>query len=180
MIDKLTSFNRLSGMICIAIVSILALFVIAKISQFQVYTRIVKLRALRANVITSAAVIHGRLLAHQGKPDRKVCVDGIANNNMGAESTFCIEGKGIIRLVYGYPAVTEVSEKGILAVTGLTELLDATATQLHTQGYDYAKVGNVAVFQVTGGRNANSCAFIYIEATVNAKPMISTVVETGC
>lgn len=162
-------------------IGILALVAMPRISQLQVYARVVKLKVLRASVVSASTIVHGAVLVRSGKADSKICTSegGVANNLESARGTLCME-KGIVNLVYGYPAVTGFGKAGILSVAGLTEVFKPTAAQVQARGYGYIKTGKVATFQVIGGNDASNCSFTYIEATANSAPVVSAVVTTGC
>lgn len=167
--------------ISVIVISILALVVMPRISQLQIYARIVKLKTLRASVISASTIVHGAVMVRSGKIDSKACRGGssVANNFEGTMGTLCME-KGIVNLVYGYPAVTGFEKAGILSVAGLTQVFNPTAAQVQARGYGYIKTGKVATFQVIGGSDASNCFFTYIEATANSAPIVSVVITTGC
>ena len=178
---KIRGGTQIEFAIAVAVICALIVIALPKISQLPVYARMAKLKTLRASVISASRMVHGALLTRSGKGDSKVCAgrNGVADNLGGATGTLCMD-EGIINLVYGYPAVTEFANTGILSAAGLTIAFNPTVAQLQARGYDYIKVGNVATFQVIGGSDVRHCFFTYTEATENSEPVVSAIVTTGC
>jgi MSHA pilin protein MshA len=87
---------------------------------------------------------------------------------------------GLVDVVYGYPAVSAFGQAGVLSAAGLTSVFNPTAEQIRARGYNYNKMGNIAVFQVIGGSDAARCSFTYTQATARAGPIISAIITTGC
>lgn len=178
---KLKGNTQIEFVMAIAVICVLALIAIPRLSHMPVYARMVKLKTLRASVMTAANLAHAAVLVRDNKADAAVCSGGeqIANNRAGKTGTLCVEG-GMVNLAYGYPAVTKFGKAGILSAAGLTKVFNPTEEQLLANGYAYFKAGNIAVFELTGGSDAIHCAFTYAEASASTAPFVSAVIETGC
>jgi len=175
-------FTLIELIVVIVILATLASIALPRFTSLQRDARIAKLNAARGSVATASALAHATAIAKNGVADPAACPGGggTANNSIGATGTLCTEA-GVIAMVNGYPDVTAVGTAGLLSASGLTTAFNPTLAQLNADGYNYTSTGTVATFQVLGAPTPASCQFTYTEpVAVNAAPVISSVVTTGC
>lgn len=180
--QKNKGFTLIELIVVIIILAVLASLALPRFTSLQREARIAKLNAARGSVATASALTHATILAKNGTADPFACPGGggTADNNAGATGTLCTES-GIINMVNGYPDVTAIGTPGILSAGGLSVTFNPTLAQLNEEGYHYIATATVATFQVQGATNPASCQFTYTESpSVNAAPVISNVVTTGC
>jgi MSHA pilin protein MshA len=181
MLVKVKGFTLIELIVVIIIIAIMSAVALPRLNNLQIDARIAKLKAARGSVAATSAMVHAVLFARNSVSDISPCPGGggTANNINGAAGTVCTEG-GIINVVNGYPDVTSFNVAGILAAAGLTTVFNPTQAELQTEGYDYSENGTTATFQVIGGSNQANCSFTYSEPVVNASPIISAVITSGC
>jgi MSHA pilin protein MshA len=179
---KQQGFTLIELIVVIVILSTLAAIALPRFTSLQRDARIAKLNAARGSVATASALAHATAIAKNGVVDPVACPGGggTADNNIGAVGTLCTEA-GIISMVFGYPDVTAIGTAGLLSASGLTTAFNPTLAQLNADGYNYTSTGTMATFQVLGAPTPANCQFTYTEPlAVNAAPIISSVVTTGC
>lgn len=102
-----------------------------------------------------------------------------------APGTVCTEN-GLVATMYGYPRTVEIPAPesgypGIVAMTGLSSIFNATKEILQKEGYEVTVSGSDTIFQGQGAPDMATCQFIYTEALSPIFPaQISVVTTTGC
>jgi MSHA pilin protein MshA len=175
-------FTLIELIVVIVILATLSALALPRFTNLQREARIAKLNAARGSVATASALTHATVIAKNNVADVATCPagGGFANNSNGASGTLCTEA-GLVAMVFGYPDVTAIGTPGLLSVAGLSASFNPSLAELNGDGYNYVSTGSVATFQIQGATSPATCQFTYTEpAVVNAAPVISPVVTTGC
>ncbi len=181
---KAVGFTLFELIVVIVIISLLATVAIGKFQHLPTDARITKLKLVRAAVVSSAEVIHGRYRLKQGVADTQPCVDGgaVANNR----TTLCTDA-GLVRLVNGYPqALMPGQGPGIIAAAGLAGMFDVPLAELTQAGFAFAGGGSsynsVLLIRITGGTDAVQCSFSYqpSHSASGGGAIISSINTGGC